>query len=335
MFARATVCNLFLIAKVWYVLQFLSMTRVNVQKIHRVFAVFIWGSTWERVSRTNLFRPVRDGGLGLSHLFLRQIVSRFVFLRDQSDSFLRSMIQIRLKSVLPEFIVSSAQPVHYRLKGYLREVVDSLRILKARFSLQYLSTVTRKKLYKDLVEVMMPVPLYRMKYYGGPGQDVLKRVKRMPVRASVKSFFFKLHTSTLPVKTWIADKGIFVPWTTNCALCNKPETIEHAFIECWDAIFYWDVLQRTLKKELPITAQGIRFLPVDSHQGFPYDMIMLLGLHSLWKTRMAVTHADVNARSARENFVESIIFIREIYRVQADPPDWLGILDELVNFKKF
>lgn len=63
------------------------MSRTNVQKMHRVFVVFIWGSTWERLSRANLFRKVCDGGLGLSHLFIRQIVSRFFFLRDQSDSF--------------------------------------------------------------------------------------------------------------------------------------------------------------------------------------------------------------------------------------------------------
>lgn len=47
MFARATVCNLFLIAKVWYVLQALSMSRINVQKMHRVFAVFIWRTKLE------------------------------------------------------------------------------------------------------------------------------------------------------------------------------------------------------------------------------------------------------------------------------------------------
>ncbi|CAN7990489.1 unnamed protein product [Ixodes hexagonus] len=72
---------------VWYLLQVLHCSRVNIQRMHRVFAVFIWGSSWERTSRTNLFRRVKNGGLGLSHLFVRQLVNRFIFLRDEKDSF--------------------------------------------------------------------------------------------------------------------------------------------------------------------------------------------------------------------------------------------------------
>lgn len=221
MFARSTVCNIFLVAKIWYILQALFMSRVNVQKLHRVFAVFIWNSTWERCSRSNLFRSVRSGGLGLSHLFVRQIVSRFMFLRNHSDPFLRTMTQVRLGNLLPDFLVSCSNVKSPPVKGFLQEVVLSFRMLSVRFSLEYLSSVKRKKLYHDMIDSLMPVPMYRLAYYGGSGDDVLKRVKRMPVKPSVKSFFFKLHTNTLPVKTWLADKGIYVPWTTDCIMCKN------------------------------------------------------------------------------------------------------------------
>lgn len=79
MFARATICNLFLLTKMLYMLQLLCMTRVNVQKIHRVFAIFIWSSSWERTSRTNLFRSVRKGGLGLCHLFFTTSCRKVLF----------------------------------------------------------------------------------------------------------------------------------------------------------------------------------------------------------------------------------------------------------------
>lgn len=64
---------------------------------------------------------------------------------------------------------------------------------------------------------------------------------------NVKTFFFKLHTGTLPVKTWLEERGMYVPWGSSCLLCNKPETIERVFIDCKNAIFFWDILQRTLK----------------------------------------------------------------------------------------
>ncbi|CAN7991243.1 unnamed protein product [Ixodes hexagonus] len=88
-------------------MQVLHCSRVNVQKIHRAFAVFIWGSTWERCARDNLFRRVRDGGLGLTHLFVRQLVNRFLFLRDTNDPFLRAACQLRLARALSELNVST------------------------------------------------------------------------------------------------------------------------------------------------------------------------------------------------------------------------------------
>lgn len=332
-FARTTICNLFFITKLWYVLQVLHCSRTNVQKFHRIFAVFIWGSTWEKTSRTNLFRRVRDGGLSLSHLFLRQIVNRFLYLRNVQDPFLRTVCQMRLASALPEFVVSSVR-LEGRPQGYFKEIVESFRFLKARFSFEYLSTVSRKKLYKDLCDVVLPVPLYRTQYYAGTWSKVLKRVKGMPVRPGVKTFFFKLHAGVLPVKTWMSDKGLFVPWGDHCFLCRKPETIEHVFLDCWDAVFFWDVLQRTLKKDFPLDAQGIRYLAIDNEDGFPYDIVMLLALHSIWRSRMAIRHAEVDARRAIEYFRESLTLFLELQKLQIDMPDWVPRMESLLYMKQ-
>lgn len=73
------------------------------------------------------------------------------------------------------------------------------RFLSERFSTEYLSNVTRKRLSCDVVELLCPEPVYRMKYLGGHKHDVFKRVKKMIIPAGVKTFFFKLHTETLPV----------------------------------------------------------------------------------------------------------------------------------------
>lgn len=105
-FALATVCHLFLASKVSYVLQVLHCLRVNLQKIHRVFAVFVGGSTRERTSSINLFLQISEDGLGLTRLFLRQLVNGFVFLRDVTDLCLRAVCQLRLGSVLSEDVVT-------------------------------------------------------------------------------------------------------------------------------------------------------------------------------------------------------------------------------------
>lgn len=331
-FARVTICNVFLVAKIWYVMQALYCSRLNIQKFHRIFAVFVWNSTFERTSRSNLFRKLKRGGLALPHLFLRQVVSRFFFLRDQSNPFLRTFMQCYLSDALPDFLVTSSVVARYSVSRFLREVVMSYRFLTARFSRDFLSSVTRKKLMGDLIECLFPEPLYRSVYHAGPGQDVLQRVKKMPVPGGIKTFFFKMHTETLPVMTWMAAKELFLPWGADCSLCRKPESIEHVFLDCWDAVFFWDVLQRTLKKDLPLTPHGIRYLALGPDV-LPYDLLFLLGLHAIWRSRMDVRNADVNARSVCCYFVESICKLREVFHRAGYDEEILSLMDELAVMK--
>lgn len=50
---------------------------------------------------------------------------------------------------------------------------------------------------------------------------------------------------------------------------------------------------------------------------------------------MSVRHADVDVRSVRENFIESVAYMREVYKAHKEPPDWLPLFDELVKLKRF
>lgn len=159
---------------------------------------------------------------------MKQLVNRFSFFRDVHDPFLRTMCQLRLSKHLPMYVVCNLS-MPGALRGYLREVVDSVRFLSVRFSNDYLFSVSRKKLYRDVVDMIMPVPMYRAINSGGQGNDVLKRVKKMQVQPSTKSFFFKLHTGTLPVRAFLQEKGFYLPWGANCLICKQLETIDHVF----------------------------------------------------------------------------------------------------------
>ncbi|XP_040066832.1 uncharacterized protein LOC120840397 [Ixodes scapularis] len=284
--------------------------------------------------RDNLFRSVEQSGLGLLHVFLKQIISRFLFIRTVSHDFLRTYMQAELSSALPYLVVTTVPASTSRPLGYLGEVVSSIEFLKARFSLEYLFKASRKALYVDLIDALFPIPLYRSMFSNGPGQDVLKRVCKLHVSPTAKSFFYKLHTSTLPVKPWLREKGIFVPWSVNYRLCNQPETIEHCFIFCTDAYLFWDVLQRTLKKDLNICAYTIRFLPLNQNDTFPYDLFTLMGLHSLWKTRMIDRNADP-PRSTKSNFIETVSHVRNVYDHLKKRPEWYNLLDKCVHLPDF
>lgn len=60
-----------------------------------------------------------------------------------------------------------------------------------------------------------------------------------------------------------------------------------------------------MKKDFPLSARGIRFLDVNP-EVIPYDLFFffVLGLHSIWKSRMDVRNADVNAKSVGAHSAE-------------------------------
>ena len=157
----------------------------------------------------------------------------------------------------------------------------------------------------------------------------------MQVAPAAKSFFFKLHTGTLSVKAFQEDRGLFLPWGPDCLICKKPETIDHVFLHCWEGVYFWDVLQRTIKKDLPLDPHGIRFLPVNDEEGLPIDLIMLNGLHCLWRARMAGFYCDPDARPARMYFRKCMTKFVELQKAQEFVPEWLSRVEPLTALKEF
>lgn len=87
------------------------------------------------------------------------MVSRFSYLRDPKHPLLQVMFQTRLTSHIPTFLVSSSIGPPARMVGFVKEVVQAFRFVSARFSLDYLASVSRRKLYRDLIDNVFPVPV--------------------------------------------------------------------------------------------------------------------------------------------------------------------------------
>lgn len=66
---------------------------------------------------------------------------------------------------------------------------------------------------------------------------------------------------------------------------------------------------RTQKKEYPVTPHGIRLISVNNEDSVPHDMIMLLALYNIWRSRMAVRHVDVNVQTVSAYFREKVNYL--------------------------
>lgn len=157
----------------------------------------------------------------------------------------------------------------------------------------------------------------------------------MQVKPGTKNFFFKLHTGTLLVKSFQEPKGFFLPWGSHCFICKQLETIDHIFLHCWEGVYFWDVLQRTMKKELPLSSHGIRFLPTHNEEGMLFDLVMLMDLHSIWFSRMARYHCNPDTRPAHLLFRESTYKFTEEQKLQTCHPVWLSTLERLMELREF
>lgn len=75
--------------------------------------------------RNNPFSRISLEELVLSHLFERQLISRFIFLRDNEQPVMRAVIQTKLAEHIPSFLVSSHGKQPPKMVGFLNEVVDA------------------------------------------------------------------------------------------------------------------------------------------------------------------------------------------------------------------
>lgn len=78
------VCNAFIAAAIWHVLQALNCSCTVIQRLHSTFGLFAWSAAGSLTSRDNLFHYVKFGGLGSAHLLVQQVVSRLFVLGMQN-----------------------------------------------------------------------------------------------------------------------------------------------------------------------------------------------------------------------------------------------------------
>lgn len=257
-------------------LQGLHCSKVHVQRIHRAFAVW-YGHRCESAVVELIFF-VGWGKVVSAYLtFLSDIFSTGFIVFGRYERSFSTNVYVKIASQCIAHVCFFCEwKVWHSERVY--EVVYSFKFLTVRFFLEHLTTVSR--ITNNLKEVLFPVLLYRSLYSYVFGEDVLSRVNKWLFQRRWK--LPSLINTPLPfLLKCERKKGLVVASSTNCTLCGKPENIEYMVTDCLDAIFFWDVLQWSLQKDLPVSPDGTRLLSVQSDSSVPYDLIMALDLHSI------------------------------------------------------
>lgn len=203
---RAFICNSVFFPTAWYTAQVVPCASLDIAKVHRLFATFVWESNFERMRRNNLFLSQQKCGLRLVNVELKLRVQRFLFFRDHKSAFILSFFSELGEACLSPWLEGATGVARSRVLKFYKEIADATEFFEARFSREYIDKVKRKTLYWDTLESMTPPPLYRISAEGVCKSDVFQRLRRYPVKMGSKNFFLRLHWEVLPVKTWLVKR---------------------------------------------------------------------------------------------------------------------------------
>lgn len=307
MFSRAHVCNALVYPPMLYSARITTIDASTTHKLHRLWAAFIWRSTYEPMRRSNLFWSLEKEGVGLVNVHLKLIVQRFLYFRNQPDSFLRAALQHLGSAHLARWVATS-EGLNHGLShtGFYKEVAAALAGLEEQFSWKYLLAASPRRLYWDLLAKVLPPPLYRQPSGSAPSTNVLRRVRALPVPTGSKDFFFRFHVGVLPVMARQESRGFFLPYGSGCILCGQKETSEHVFLACNIAHYFWDEIQSFFGTRWEITWSSLRFLNAEAECPDLRDCVFVLGLHSLWRARTDTVGCSVSPKPAWRHFIQKV-----------------------------
>lgn len=238
--------------------------------------------------RSNLFWSLKKGGFGLINVELKLTIQRLQHSWDHCGTFLLAATQCSGAVHLAPLLATTG-PLCFgtRATTFHKEVAQALALLEQHFSWEDPLTATPRKLYWDLVYEVLPRPLYRQP----PSCDnVLKRVRTLPVLKGSNDFFFRLHMGVLPSKARFKDRGLFVHDSTGCLLCGQREMAEHVPIQCNTVNIFWDKLQTSFTERWELTWSHLHRLNAPSKNKVLQDCVLVLGLHSLCRARVDVPY---------------------------------------------
>ena len=230
-----------LLSKIWYGARVLKIPKEIVGKIDTMLFKFLWSGRTELIKRASLFRPIREGGLGMTHVAGK--CSALLMMK------LNALYKVNPGEVPQPWVGYGI----YRLGVFLRQYcpaigtncfvhnpVDAGAVWgKVRFLVEQ-SKITRegnfwlkatlakiygemKYMYQEPHTVCVRKPHIRWEY-------VWKNIWTAKASNAEKEFIFKTAHGALPVKTTFKGlPGI----SKSCTLCKRePETTEHLFFDC-------------------------------------------------------------------------------------------------------
>jgi len=249
---RALIVNVLGASRLWHVAKVIPPPHWVRDKFKSIVWPFIWKGKMENVSRDRCCAPLASGGLNIVNFEVKCAslrLSNFLSLRDDFGTckwhyLARYFLGRRLTILDPRFCFpSNLCPSSSLPSNYYRICLDSFRLLHQRAG-TLPDVLTCKNLYLLLLDPVRVAPRCSGFWGSVVGRPINRwawvwRKSRLKLIENKKNDIIWLLIHRVVRVRYLLKSWGYID-NDKCALCNRPETIEHCFLECPRVVKVWD-----------------------------------------------------------------------------------------------
>lgn len=302
---RTMILNVLGASRFWHVAKVVPPPSWVFDNYNSIVWPFIWKGKMECVSRERCCAPIANGGLNIVHFPTKCVslrLSNFSGLRDDFGSekwhyLARYFLGNRLVKLDKRFSFSSNSiPSSACPSLFYKKCLDKLSVLSSKGG--YLpDDLSCKNIYGLLLSLPSAAPRSAGFWGSVVGRPINRwasvwRKSRLKLNENKKNdlLWLILHRA---VRVRYSLKAWGYIQNDKCAICNRPETIEHCFLQCPRAVKVWNRLSSTLSKftsePFSVSVPSV-FYPLSSTQSSPLlHFLVVTILYWIWHARNLAT----------------------------------------------
>ena len=317
LFQRVTYANSCMLSKIWYIIHIYPLTENYAKKINQIIFLYIWNGLYEPIRRTTVYRPRKEGGLGLINCLVKsKVILLNSFLQcsingDCNNPLMLYYCYIRMHIILhKEYSIHHASlsptPYYEIIYGLLRKIIH----------MSGFPQISKKNIYT----YMLPKEnSYGEEHYPTFNwAQIWKNFTSITFIPYEKEIIFKHLHLCLATNQRLAIMNRST--TTLCNKCtdNQDHTPLHMFYQCENIkpLFLW-LLRVLLNISNFKPTSNIKFIYFDTNYVSLYqkticNIFLYIYIITLWKTRKEnlrigiLKHMIVNRVAEHLKFIELI-----------------------------
>ena len=276
----------FILSKLWYIINFITLTQENIKIIESLIHKFIWCNSFELIKRDTLILPYEKGGLNSVCLrakietsyiqnFKNILINNERMFYQLSVKYLK--FELRDTKILKNFNLIPASSKRPKIYNEISDSVKKIRSNDSSFLIN-IKKYNSKYTYNEFLNKYTVRPKIESMYEIDDWTRVYKNIHNVSLNSDLRAFLYKLIYHALPVENRFNNKK------NVCFFCCKhKEDVDHVFYKCDKIINIFDLVREQLEEHNFILSKQTFWFNINlSKHDYKYISIFL---YSVWLVR--------------------------------------------------